>query len=163
MNHKKGGKLFQVRDGMKFDELVHLIVDEFGINDVLDDVQWRVLRLMLKTDGTFLKGKYKGTLLVATAQDGNSQIFPLAFGVVDSENDASWEWFFTQLKTVVPDDPRLVVISDRHAYIAKVVKKVYPSALCGICIYHLQKNIIKKFRGKYLVRLVDDRICVWVI
>ncbi|XP_013589103.1 PREDICTED: uncharacterized protein LOC106297409 [Brassica oleracea var. oleracea] len=49
-------------------------------------------------DGTFLKSKYKGVLLVATALDGNSNLYPIAFTVVDSENDRSWDWFFRQLK-----------------------------------------------------------------
>ena len=38
-------------------------------------------------DGTHLKGKYKGVLYVVTAMDGNEQIFPIAFGVGDLEND----------------------------------------------------------------------------
>ena len=47
------------------------------------------MRKVVVVDGTFLKGKYKGTLLTATTQDGNFQIFPIAFAVVDTENDES--------------------------------------------------------------------------
>ena len=49
------------------------------------------MRKVVVVDGTFLKGKYKGTLLTATAQDGNFQIFRIAFAMVDTENDESWE------------------------------------------------------------------------
>ncbi|XP_062075859.1 uncharacterized protein LOC133779985 [Humulus lupulus] len=49
-------------------------------------------------DGTFLKSTYGGTLLVAATQDAEGKIFPLAFCVVDSENDDSWEWFFDKFR-----------------------------------------------------------------
>ena len=38
-------------------------------------------RLTIAIDGTHLKGKYKGILFIATAMDGNDQIFPRAFKV----------------------------------------------------------------------------------
>ncbi|KAF3546275.1 hypothetical protein DY000_02005054 [Brassica cretica] len=41
----------------------------------------RVIRRVIAVDGTFLKNKYKGVLLVATAVDGNSNLYPLAFGI----------------------------------------------------------------------------------
>ena len=44
-------------------------------------------------DGTHLSGKYGGVMLVAATQDGNFQISPLAFGIVDAEDEPSWEWF----------------------------------------------------------------------
>ncbi|KAL7202607.1 hypothetical protein ACSBR1_034135 [Camellia fascicularis] len=40
-------------------------------------------RPLLFVDGTFLKGRYKGHLLAATSKDG---LFPLAFAIVDAEN-----------------------------------------------------------------------------
>ena len=39
------------------------------------------LRKVIVLDGTFLKSKYKGVLLVATALDENSNLYPIAFGV----------------------------------------------------------------------------------
>ncbi|CAN1345696.1 hypothetical protein LINPERPRIM_LOCUS40482 [Linum perenne] len=56
---------------------------------------------VIQVDGTFLKGKYKGTLLVATAIDGNRQIMPLAFTIVESENTRSWSWFIQCLQMYV--------------------------------------------------------------
>ena len=58
-------------------------------------------------DGTFLKNNYKGVLLVATSVDGNSNLYHVAFGVVDSKNERSWEWFMRQLKVVIADDHHL--------------------------------------------------------
>ena len=47
-------------------------------------------RLAIVIDGTHLKGKYNGILFIATAMDGNDQIFPIAFGVGHLENDRCW-------------------------------------------------------------------------
>ena len=55
---------------------------------------WKYCRPIISVDGTFLKCKFGGILLTASSQDGNNQIFPLAFAIVDSENDVSWTWLF---------------------------------------------------------------------
>ncbi|XP_019101361.1 PREDICTED: uncharacterized protein LOC109124917 isoform X3 [Camelina sativa] len=101
-----------------------------------------------------IKGKYLGTLLTATAQDGNFQIFPIAFAVVDTENDESWEWFFKQLSCVILDDESLSIIYDRHQSIGKAIKKVYPKSSRGICTYHMYKNILVRFKGRAEFALV---------
>ncbi|XP_013615368.1 PREDICTED: uncharacterized protein LOC106321669 [Brassica oleracea var. oleracea] len=112
------------------------------------------MRKVVVVDGTFLNGKYKGTLLTSLAQDGNFQIFPIAFAVVDTENDDLWHWFFTQLKILIPDDEDLAIISDRHNSIGKAIRNVYPLAARRICTYHLYKNILGRYKGKDAFRLV---------
>ncbi|XP_033138233.1 uncharacterized protein LOC117129023 [Brassica rapa] len=112
------------------------------------------MRKVVVVDSTFLNGRYKGTILTALAQDGNFQIFPIAFAVVDTENDDSWHWFFTQLKLLIPDDEGLAIISDRHNSIGKAITNVYPLASRGICTYHLYKNILGRYKGKDAFRLV---------
>ena len=52
-------------------------------------------RPVLSIDGTHLYGKYKGILLVATAVDADDCLYPLAYGVVESESYDSWAWFFS--------------------------------------------------------------------
>ncbi|XP_058769110.1 uncharacterized protein LOC131642979 [Vicia villosa] len=39
-------------------------------------------KTIIQIDGTWLYGKYKGTLLMAVAQNGNNNIFPIAFALV---------------------------------------------------------------------------------
>ncbi|XP_024010368.1 uncharacterized protein LOC112085387 [Eutrema salsugineum] len=112
------------------------------------------MRKVVVVDGTFLTGKYKGTLLIASMQDSNFNIFPIAFGIIDTENDEFWEWFFAQLHRVIPDDEGLAMILDRHRSIGKAIKKIYPLASRGICTYHLHKNILVKYKGGEAFRLV---------
>uniref|UniRef100_A0A9I9EG98 MULE transposase domain-containing protein n=1 Tax=Cucumis melo TaxID=3656 RepID=A0A9I9EG98_CUCME len=51
---------------------------------------WKYCRPIISVDETFLKCKFGGILLTTSLQDGNNQNFPLAFAIVDSENDISW-------------------------------------------------------------------------
>ena len=52
-------------------------------------------------DGCFIKLSTGQQILAATGKDGNNNIFPIAFGVVDKEDTDSWTWFLTQLRTAI--------------------------------------------------------------
>ena len=107
-------------------------------------------------DGTFLTGEYKGTLLGAVTQDANMKLYPLAIGIVDSENNASWEWFFQQLSKVIPPTDDLVFVSDRHSSIAKAIKKIYPNATHCVCMWHLKQNIQSTFKKRHLADMFQQ-------
>ncbi|XP_013624977.1 PREDICTED: uncharacterized protein LOC106331199 [Brassica oleracea var. oleracea] len=87
---------------------------------------YAAIRKVIVVDGTFLKRKYKGVLLVATSLDENSNLYPISFGVVDSENDLAWNWFMRQLNVVIADEHSLAFVSDRSSSIAKAIANVYP-------------------------------------
>ncbi|CAA7029136.1 unnamed protein product [Microthlaspi erraticum] len=105
----------------------------------IEGFQW--MRKVIVVDATFLKTVYGGQLVFATAQDPNHHHYPIAFGIIDSENHSSWPWFLENLKAVVPDDPELVFVSDRHKSIIYGVSKVYPLARHVHCIWHLAQNV----------------------
>jgi hypothetical protein len=50
-------------------------------------------RAVVLVDGTFLTGKYKGTLMMAATVDPENQIVPMAFAFTEGENNESWSWF----------------------------------------------------------------------
>ena len=75
---------------------------------------FRHCRPVISIDATHLYGKYKGKLLIAMATDGNNEIYPLAFAIVESETTKSWGWFLACLLTYVTDRTNLCIISDRH-------------------------------------------------
>ncbi|XP_016576468.2 uncharacterized protein LOC107874111 [Capsicum annuum] len=99
------------------------------------------MRKVIIIDGTHLYEKYGGVLLSAVAQDTENHIFPIAFCVVDKENDASWTFFFQKLKSIIEHEPDLRVISDRHISIANAFSRVYSRAYHELCIRHLAKNL----------------------
>ena len=94
----------------------------------------RCMRPVIAVDGTHLKGRFGGTMFVATAQDGNEQVYPIAFGYGDSENNLSWEWFLECLRGALGHIDDLVFISDRHVSIEAGISKVFPYATHTVCV-----------------------------
>ena len=96
---------------------------------------FQVMRKVIVVDATFLKNIYGGVLIFANAQDPNRHHYPIAFGVLDGENDASWTWFMEMLKSVIPDNNELVFISNRNARLIGAIAPVFCKAHhgYGIC------------------------------
>ena len=102
---------------------------------------FKKVRPVVAVDGTHLKGKYRGTLFIASCFDGNEQIYPLAFGIADTENEVSYTWFFQRFKEAYGEVDDLVFITDRHKGLEKAIATVYPNAHHGNCMYHLSCNV----------------------
>ncbi|KAK0602476.1 hypothetical protein LWI29_033791 [Acer saccharum] len=116
----------------------------------------RCMRPVIAVDGTHLKGRFGGTMFVATAQDGNEQVYPIAFGYGDSENNLSWEWFLECLRGALGHIDDLVFISDRHASIEAGISKVFPYATHTICCWHFGENMKKRFHRKDVADIMDN-------
>jgi len=56
---------------------------------------------LVQFDGTFFYGKYRGTLLVAAAQDGRNNKLPIAFAIVEGETAEAWFFFLRNLQRYV--------------------------------------------------------------
>ena len=67
---------------------------------------------IIQIDGTWLYGKYKGTLLMAVAQDGNNNVFPISFSLVEGEMAGGWGFFLRHLRAHVTPQAHLCLISD---------------------------------------------------
>ena len=102
-------------------------------------------------DACHIKAHYGGSLLVMTALDGNGQIFPIALGVAESENTATWTWFISLLKTAlhIQDDGQgLVFLSDREKGIEAALDDVLPRAAHAYCVFHIEKNVKSRYYTK---------------
>ncbi|CAH9103674.1 unnamed protein product [Cuscuta europaea] len=113
---------------------------------------------VVSVDGTHLYGKFKGVLLVAVTMNANREIFPLAYGVVESENANSWSWFLQSvMEGVVGRDRPVCIISDRHAGIESAFRNVPELLLSQVskryCLCHIQSNFMTKFRNTELKKL----------
>ena len=75
-------------------------------------------------DGCFIKLSTGQQILAATGRDGNNNIFPIAFGVVDKEDTDNWTWFLTQLRTVIGSGNKFgkyTIMSDRQKVCAPLL------------------------------------------
>ncbi|XP_035550811.1 uncharacterized protein LOC108980944 isoform X2 [Juglans regia] len=106
-------------------------------------------RPLLFLDTTSLKSKYHEVLLTATALDGNDGVFPVAFAVVDTENDKNWRWFLEQLKSAMSTSIFITFVSDREKGLKKLVLEVFQKAHYGYSIFHLIENFKKNLKGPF--------------
>ncbi|CAN1121220.1 hypothetical protein LINPERHAP2_LOCUS649 [Linum perenne] len=55
-------------------------------------------------------------ILTAVGKDGNNQMFPIVWAIVEGENRDSWGWFIEiiQEELNLGDGPRLSIISDQQ-------------------------------------------------
>jgi hypothetical protein len=58
-------------------------------------------RPFLCIDGTFLTGNFKGTLIVAISCDADNRLVPLAFALVEKEDNVKWKFFMHMVRTKV--------------------------------------------------------------
>ena len=115
---------------------------------------------MLSIDGTFLLGKYMGTLLVAISCDVDNTLVPLAFALVKRENKDSWGWFLHLVRIHVVGPHREVgVISDRHQGILSAIQEQIPGYAPlhhRWCTRHLAENLLRKDGTKYNFPLFEE-------
>ncbi|KAL5138095.1 hypothetical protein HKD37_10G028352 [Glycine soja] len=107
---------------------------------------------IIQVDDTHLYGKYRGTLLMATSQDGNGGVLPLAFAVVEGETLTAWSWFLAHLREHVTDKNGICLISDRHASIKSDVANEAlgwqpPHGYHVYCVRHIASNFNRKFNN----------------
>ncbi|KAL5170049.1 hypothetical protein HKD37_11G031820 [Glycine soja] len=74
-------------------------------NPYIEDFKY--CKPLVQIDGTFLTGKYRGTLLTVIRQDGSRNNFPRAFAIVESETKEAWMGFLHYLRRYVTPQPNL--------------------------------------------------------
>ncbi|XP_016169048.1 uncharacterized protein LOC107611656 [Arachis ipaensis] len=120
---------------------------------------FRHCKPVVQVDGTHLYGKYKGCLLVAVSQDGNNNIVPIAFAIVEGETSDAWHFFLSNLRQHVVTRDGVGLISDRHESINAAVARSNGAwsptrAFHMFCIRHIESKFLRKFKAPYLQKLV---------
>jgi hypothetical protein len=88
-----GSSAFIQRDGVFFQRMYVLLA-------VCKEGFLAACRPMICVDACFMKGKWSGQLHVAVAQDGNNDIYPIAYAIYEVETRDTWTWF---LKILLDD------------------------------------------------------------
>lgn len=126
-------------------------------------------RPLLFLDSILLRSKYQGTLLAATAADGDDGVFPVAFAVVDAESDENWRWFLLQLKnalstccsmtSTVDGEPTpknslergITIIADREKGLRESIAEIFPNGEVyhAFCLRYLSEQLMRDLKGQF--------------
>ncbi|GJW32621.1 mutator type transposase [Tanacetum coccineum] len=106
-------------------------------------------RELLGLDGAFMRGQYLGQMLTAVGVDANNGIYPVAYGIVESENQYSWTWF---LKCLGDDfdlysNSNFTFITDRQKGLLPALEKLFPHAEHRYCVRHIYENMNLTWKG----------------
>ncbi|KAK4253629.1 hypothetical protein QN277_010277 [Acacia crassicarpa] len=106
-------------------------------------VGWKgACRPLIGVDGTFLKGKTRGILLMAVGVDGNDSLYPVALGLVEKENAHHWSWFLQWLQKSLDlaSGENVTIMSDMQKGLANAVSEVLLGAEHRFCARHIYAN-----------------------
>ncbi|XP_021990818.1 uncharacterized protein LOC110887548 [Helianthus annuus] len=113
-------------------------------------------RKVLCLDGCFLKTFLGGMLLTAVGSDANDQMYPLAWAVVEGENNDSWEWLMEELRKCLginDGGEAWTFISDQQKGLLNAVALIWPRAEHRNCARHIYANWHKTFKDEELKEL----------
>ncbi|XP_076951144.1 uncharacterized protein LOC143624334 [Bidens hawaiensis] len=108
-------------------------------------------RPLIFLDDIPLDAKYQGTLLIATAADGDDGVFPLSFAVVDDEtDDDNWFWFLSKLKSCS-------LISQPITFVANFTKGLQDSianvfggeCFHAYCLRYVAEKLNNDLKGRF--------------
>lgn len=98
--------------------------------------------------------RYQGTLLAATALNGNGGLFPLALCVCNGEDANNWDWFLHNIRDMLhngeqPYEPShdLVFISDADKGLQHAINLYFPEAKHAFCVNHVKENFKNSLTG----------------
>ncbi|XP_074327810.1 uncharacterized protein LOC141665726 [Apium graveolens] len=121
---------------------------------------WQHARPVISIDGIFLKGRYRGKLLIAMGVDSNNHPFPLCYGLVDEETYENWSWFLQRLRRhVCRQRTSVCIISDRAASIISALRDpqngfAEPLGIHRFHLLHVRSNFCSHHPGGELKKLM---------
>ncbi|XP_050207476.1 uncharacterized protein LOC126656894 [Mercurialis annua] len=119
-------------------------------------------RKIIGMDGCFLKGLCIGQLMCAIGRDGNNQMFPIAWAVVQVENHDNWGWFIRLLAydLQLQRGDGLVIISDMQKAVNNIphcssfqglesaIHNQLPLVEHRRCARHVYDALAKRWKGE---------------
>jgi len=106
-------------------------------------------RPLIGLDACFLKAQHGGQLMAAVGKDGNNQMIPIAYAVVEAETRDSWQWFLNllleDLNSIQQRDWGF--ISDQQKGLEIAIQNISGDVEHGFCVNHLYANWKKNHPG----------------
>ncbi|GLU05181.1 hypothetical protein SLE2022_222940 [Rubroshorea leprosula] len=106
-------------------------------------------RPLLLLDSTPVNSKYPANLLSATAADAQDGIFPVAFAIVDAEDEENWHWFLQELKSAASMSSQITFISDFQHGLKKALAEIFDQSHHSYCLRHLAEQLIRELKGQF--------------
>lgn len=108
---------------------------------------FRHCRHFIAVDGTFLKSKFRQTLLLAVTINANGHNLLLAWAIVEGESESAWEYFHLQLQHSIPEitTEQTTLISNRDKGLINADRVLPPTVIRAFCCQHLKENLTIKF------------------
>ncbi|KAK8613411.1 hypothetical protein V6N13_101173 [Hibiscus sabdariffa] len=105
-------------------------------------------------DGCHIKNYYGGFLLSAIGVDGNDNLYPICWVVVEAENESSWHWFLSlmMIDLGMTNSYHFIFMSDKQKGLIEVLLELFPHSQHRKCVRHLYSNFknVVGFKGKNL-------------
>ncbi|KAL9684346.1 hypothetical protein QQ045_021782 [Rhodiola kirilowii] len=131
----------------KEDSSFHRLFVSFGVSIVGFQLGCRPLIFL---DNYPLNSKYQGVLLTATAADANDGIFPVAFAVVDIENEDNWHWFLEELKSALSPSQPITFVADFQNGLKEAISNVFGNNCHhAYCLRYLAMKLNKDLKGQF--------------
>ncbi|MQL85859.1 hypothetical protein Taro_018382, partial [Colocasia esculenta] len=86
---------------------------------------------------------------VASALNGNNELFTVAYSIADSETYDNWVWFLQNLKKALLSDRRIAFLSDRGKGLKEAIPDIFPNDHHGYYFQHIMQNFNDQCAGKY--------------
>ncbi|WOL00644.1 hypothetical protein Cni_G09357 [Canna indica] len=115
-------------------------------------------RPLLFLDALSLKANKEWKILAATAVDGENDIYPVAFSVVDSETNENWHWFLVQLKSAFTLSRCITFISSSQNGLEEELPKVFEESFYGCSEEHLIENFKGEMDNSWSQEMKDKMI-----
>lgn len=96
---------------------------------------------------------------MAITQDGNKNILPIAFAIVEGETVNACHFFLEHLRMNVTPQEEIYIISDHHEAIKEGFRVIswlinLPHAYHVCCIRHKSVNFMNYFKNKEMQQIV---------
>ncbi|KAI4342894.1 hypothetical protein MLD38_027459 [Melastoma candidum] len=106
-------------------------------------------RPLIFLNGLPIKSKYQGTLLTATAADGQDCPFPVAFAVVDAESIDNWHWFLLQLKSALATSIPITFVADRQKGLNAYIPEIFIGSYHAYCLRYLSQQLVEDLKRHF--------------